>query len=147
MTVYLTLYSFIDFLCQLIYQMPYISELEFVDHIGMRKIYEKVPEDQFGYNQMITNPGTYYGFEINATNLLLQLLNCIVINLISTQSEIFTGEGFYRFVTGKSKNDAYPEKDEEECTVCEKKPDQSELYLFMEVASIKQKINDYDFNN
>lgn len=150
-TQFLALYSVFDFLLQVCYQFPFFKapdgEGEYLQHIGLRKIYNQ--SENFGYDAMIADPDNYQGFTVNINNILLQMFNCIILNLISMQAEIFKGEGFYRFVTGKFRVENIPASEQiaEKCSKCNKTSEMSQLNLFMTVADIKQKINDYDFNN
>lgn len=92
--------------------MPYIHFDESITatlaHFGLRKIYTP-SEGCFDYMYMIENPNDYVGMQVNVTNLLLQLLNCFIVNLISTQAEIFNSESYYKFVTGKNRDEPLPD--------------------------------------
>lgn len=67
-----------------------------MDHFGLRKIYPPHP-DSFDYSAFIS--GHYDAPKLNFSNFLLQVLNCVIVCVISTQSELFKSKGFKAFIT------------------------------------------------
>ena len=61
------------------------------NHFGLRKIYPPHP-DSFDYMAFIS--GNYDAPRLDNSNLLMQVLSCIIVVIISTQSELFRSNGY-----------------------------------------------------
>jgi hypothetical protein len=72
-----------------------MPELQILEHFGLHKIYPP-SRDTFDYNVYIS--GTYKAPQIDVGNLLMQVLNCVILVTISTQSELFRSKGYIQFL-------------------------------------------------
>ena len=102
--------------------MPYIPNYPVLEHFGLRKIYPPHP-DSFDYTAFIS--GHYDAPSLNFSNLLMQILNCVIVCTISTQSELFKSKGYKSFVL---------------------KPNYG-LDLLMKLAQLKKLAITYGYNN
>lgn len=72
-------------------------------YIGFRKVWEVQNENLFNYSNFINhtddNEGKYSGYKLMGSNFYLQCINCLMICMISLQSEIFESPGYKKFVT------------------------------------------------
>ena len=94
-------YAIFDFSLQIIAQLPLVSYPKWFESIGFRKIWtnESTYGVEMSYEQLINNSDTFVGLEFNKVNFCMQLLNCMMIAVISLQTEIFESPGYIKFVT------------------------------------------------
>lgn len=93
-----------------------------MEHFGLRKIYPP-HSDSFDYAAFIS--GNYEPPRLNFSNLLMQLLNCVIMATISTQAELFKSKGYRHFL---------------------QKPNEG-LDLLMKLAQLKKLAITYSYNN
>jgi hypothetical protein len=70
--------------------------------IGLRKVWVVKNEGALTYSSLINHldsqESNYNGFVLNFDNFCLQCINCVMITIISLQSEIFESAGYQKFV-------------------------------------------------
>jgi len=71
--------------------------------LGFRKIWswpaDHDAETAFSYEHFIERLGKAHpGLELQSLNLGLQLLNCVIISMITLQAEIFKSPGYQKYV-------------------------------------------------
>jgi hypothetical protein len=120
--VYLSIYSYVDFVTQVFYQVPYIPDIPFLETFGLRKIYPP-SQDTFDYDSYIS--GNYQPPQLDVSNLLMQILSCIIVVTISSQAELFKSKGYRNFL---------------------QMPDEG-LELLMKLAELKRMAITYAYNN
>jgi len=83
--------------------MPIVKYTPWMGYIGFRKVWEVISEEKFTYSKFINhNDQTetiYSGYELQTQNFYLQCINCIMICMLSLQTEIFESPGYKKFVT------------------------------------------------
>jgi len=101
--VYLLTFACIDYICQIIGQMPIINfgaNEQLMEIIGFRKVWNYNNGEAFDYKAMII-ANNFKGMNINEKNLYLQMLNCAMICVISLQTSIFASYGYKKFISQK----------------------------------------------
>lgn len=102
---YMLTFAVLDFILQVFIQLPlFTSHDKLADWIGLRKVFED-PEpkyhESYNYLFLLAGPSQYEGERLIPRNFRLEVLNCLMISLISLQSEIFDSAGYQKFCTQK----------------------------------------------
>jgi hypothetical protein len=100
-------FAVLDFVVQLLCQMPMIELHKVYTNIGLRKVWSYDPEvqniqDVFSFDHLVYRYGTHgadTGLKIQGKSLMLQTLNCIIISVITLQTEIFKSAGYKKYVS------------------------------------------------
>ena len=82
--------------------MSIVPKFEVFNIIGIRQVWEARYNREPSYynlvNHLDTSESTYNSLELNERNFYLQCINCVMISIISLQSQIFSSYGYKKFV-------------------------------------------------
>jgi hypothetical protein len=99
-------FAILDFTVQIVCQLPMIELHKVYTNIGLRKIWSYDPtvqsmDDVFSFDHLVyryNTGGVDTGLKIQPKSLMLQMLNCIIISIITLQTEIFKSPGYDKYV-------------------------------------------------
>ena len=126
-------YAVLDFTLQIICQLPIFELHKAFTHIGFRKVWAydpavQNPKDLFSYDHMVYRYGTGgsdIGLKLQIESLSLQILNCVIISIITLQTEIFKSTGYIKYVSQSG----------------------GSMDMLVQLADLKKKSITYVFNN
>jgi hypothetical protein len=97
----LMIFACLDFLLQIVAQLPVFTQTALMTNIGFRKVWQEPQSSPFTYSSYVDtgNHGDSVGLKLSSLNFCLQLLNCVMIGAISLQTEIFYSAGYIKYVT------------------------------------------------
>jgi hypothetical protein len=128
--VQLLLFACLDFSAQIIYQLPMFKQFQGNGKqtiVGFRKVWYLHCEHDLSFQEYVKKGvhESYEGYNIDWYNFQVQVLNCIMISIISLQSEIFRSAGYIKYVTQVD----------------------GSMDLLVKLADLKRKSFTYIFNN